>query len=371
MSDFQMGLLAIGAAIVVLVLAYNKWQERRLKQQGNAAFGSRHDDVLLDGPVLPATVVERIEPVLADLPLPGTAVPPEGTAAATGTSSDVPGAPREPQAATSVIGTLPLDGRIDWVVVLNSPAGENLDPAPLLGADWSAFTRALTLLGEAGGEWRALEGSMPCERMLVALQLADRRGPVPGMELAALATLLRELAAANGWQVSADSMETVAQRAADLDKLCAEVDVRILFEVVAAGDKPFLGTRIRALAEANGLTLADGETFVRADDAGARLFTLKNRGATPFSPEHMREFSTRALTLTLDVPRAPRSAYQAMRNFALTLCDALQGSIVDEQGRKLDTAAMDRVAAQLAAIDARLARLGVIPGGAMALRLFS
>jgi hypothetical protein len=371
MSDFQMGLLAIGAAIVVLVLAYNKWQERRLRQQGDAAFGSRHDDVLLGGKAAPARVVERIEPVLGELPLPGTAVPSEGIATATGESLDAPEAPLEPQAATLAIGTLPLDGRIDWVVVLNSPGGESLDPAPLLEANWSAFTKALTLLGEAGGEWRALEGHLPCERMLVALQLADRRGPVPGMELAALATLLRDLATANGWQVSADSMETVAQRAADLDKLCAEVDVRILFEVVAAGDKPFLGTKIRALAESNGLMLADGGTFVRADDAGAWLFTLKNRGATPFSPGHMREFSTRALTLTLDVPRAPGGAYQAMRGFAMALCDALQGSIVDEQGRKLDAPAMDRVAAELAAIDARLAQLGVVPGGAMALRLFS
>jgi len=371
MSDFQIGLLAIGAAMIVLVIAYNKWQERRLRQQGNATFGSRHDDVLLAGQPAPAGLAERLEPVLVELPLPGAAATPGGIAAATADGPGVPGTALQPPAAIAATRPPPIDGRIDWVVLLDSPAGERLDPTPLLGADWSGFTRALTLLGEADGEWSALEGSKSCERMLVALQLADRRGPVPGMELAALAALLRDLAAANGWQVSADSTETVVKRAADLDRLCAEVDVRILFEIVAAGDKPFLGTRIRALAEANGLALADGGSFVRADDAGQWLFTLGNRGATPFSPEHMREFSTRALTLTLDVPRAPRGAYPAMRIFALTLCDALQGSIVDEQGRELDAAALDRVALQLAAIDSRLAQLGASSGGATALRLFS
>jgi hypothetical protein len=367
-------LLAIGAAIVVLVFAYNKWQERRLRRQGEAAFGSRHDDALF-GTSAPAT--ERIEPVLgaapespAPEPVGGFAPEPQAgpeAAAAPHVAEAMPESGPEPVAE----GAPPLDGGVDWVAVLSPAAGERIDPAPLLGADWSAFTKVVTLLGEAAGSWAALQDGAACDRILAGLQLADRKGAVAATEISAMAALLGGIAAANGWQVKHEDLESAARRALELDRFCAEVDVQILLEVIAAGDKPFLGTKIRGLAESNGLSLTDGGAFVRTDDAGAQLFTLRNRGATPFSAEHMREFSTRALTLALDVPRAPRGAYQAMRGFAAALCDALQGSVVDEQGRKLDAGAMDRVATQLAAIDARLAGFGVEPGGATALRLFS
>jgi FtsZ-interacting cell division protein ZipA len=98
---------------------------------------------------------------------------------------------------------------------------------------------------------------------------------------------------------------------------------------------------------------------------------LRNRGATPFSSSGMREFSTRGLTLALDVPRAPRAAFPAMRALGTALCEALQGTIADEQGRILDEPALDRVGAQLNAIHDRLEASGIVPGGALALRLFA
>ena len=69
MSELQLGLLGIGALVVVAVLAYNKLQEARLKRQSEEAFGSRHDDVLLGGKVAPrrpAGSTERIEPTLSE-----------------------------------------------------------------------------------------------------------------------------------------------------------------------------------------------------------------------------------------------------------------------------------------------------------------
>jgi len=45
-SDLQLGLLGIGVIVVVAVIAYNKWQEIKLRRRAEAAFASGHRDVL-------------------------------------------------------------------------------------------------------------------------------------------------------------------------------------------------------------------------------------------------------------------------------------------------------------------------------------
>ena len=50
MSDLQIGLLAVGALVVVGVLAYNGLQERRARRAVERAFGSSHPDVLMSEP---------------------------------------------------------------------------------------------------------------------------------------------------------------------------------------------------------------------------------------------------------------------------------------------------------------------------------
>ena len=68
MTDLQIGLLIIGAAAVAGVLVYNRLQERATRRAAEQAFGSRHSDVLMGGPV------ERREPTLEALPA-ATAMP--------------------------------------------------------------------------------------------------------------------------------------------------------------------------------------------------------------------------------------------------------------------------------------------------------
>ena len=66
MSDLQFGLLAIGAVVVIAVLAYNKWQEARFRREAERHLTSRHDDVLMGTAKdraaergVPAATVER------------------------------------------------------------------------------------------------------------------------------------------------------------------------------------------------------------------------------------------------------------------------------------------------------------------------
>ena len=60
-SELQIALIGAGIAAVVLVVGYNKWQERRHRREAERAFKSEHRDVLLEPREEPAAG-ERREP---------------------------------------------------------------------------------------------------------------------------------------------------------------------------------------------------------------------------------------------------------------------------------------------------------------------
>ena len=63
-SELQIALIGAGLAAVVLVVGYNKWQERKHRRDAERAFRSDHRDVLLEprAEADPADAAERREP---------------------------------------------------------------------------------------------------------------------------------------------------------------------------------------------------------------------------------------------------------------------------------------------------------------------
>jgi len=49
MSDLQMGLIALGVVILLAVVAYNWWQDRRVRRRMQAQFPPTDEDPLLGG----------------------------------------------------------------------------------------------------------------------------------------------------------------------------------------------------------------------------------------------------------------------------------------------------------------------------------
>jgi len=47
MSELQVSLIAIGGAVIVGVLFYDKWREWRARKSVDSAFSSPHEDVLM------------------------------------------------------------------------------------------------------------------------------------------------------------------------------------------------------------------------------------------------------------------------------------------------------------------------------------
>ena len=348
MSELQLGLLGIGALVVVGVLAYNKLQEARLKRQSEEVFGSRHDDVLLGGkgaPGRPSGSTERVEPTLS--PAPGE--------------------------ISAVSGM--LDPGIDFIAMLetrNAVVGEAISTAivdslanPAKAVCWEGCNRQTA-------SWEPLDAAGEYELLRAGLQLADRKGAASQQDVSDFSAMVQAVAEAVGASCTLAQPAAALQRAQQLDALCADVDVQIGLNLIARGGA-VPGTRIRALAEAHGLVLEHDGRFCRRDETGLELYGLCNMEAPAFSAEGMKALATTGLTLLFDVARAPGgiAAFDRFVEFTRALAEALSARIVDDNRQPLDEAALAKIRAQLQALYASMEQQGIPAGSPLALRLFA
>ena len=351
MSELQLGLLGIGILVVVGVLAYNKLQERRLKREAGEAFESRHDDALMGkangspAPRQAAGTADRVEPTFP--------------------------APR----GESIEASGMLDPSIDFVASLKSEesiAGEIVSTAISDSLVHSAKAVAWECYNRKSASWEPLSATGEYETLRAGMQLADRKGAVSEQDLNDFIAVVESVADAIGAiSTPADAGEAL-KRARQLDALCADVDVQIGLNLITrSGGAP--GTRIRALAEAQGLKLERDGRFHRRDDSGLELYTLCNMEAAVFSVEGMKTLSTNGLTLLFDVARVPGGivTFDRFVELSRVLADALSAAIVDDNRQPLDAAALGKIRAQLEVLYDSMEKQGIPAGSSLALRLFS
>ena len=357
MSELQLGLLAIGAVVVVAVLAYNKWQEYRFRREADGRLKSSHDDVLM-GQTGSATATPPVRPVS------GTA---QERVEPTFNGPDAPAADAAESAA--------LSDSIDFIVTVE--AAEDIDGEALIeaaAAPLAGLSKAVRLEGYAAGagKWETLRPGARYTLMRAGLQLVDRRGTVSDEELTMFGAGVQQAAAAAGALASVPDRGEAVERAADLDGFCSNVDILIAMHIVASGT-PFQGTKVRALAEAHGFVLDEDGRFRRRDEEGRTQYELGSLEGTPFRPDTLRSLSISGLALELDVPRTPDPArvFEPFRDLAHQLAQALEGRIVDEKGAAISPAAFDQILAQIRAVQQAMVSRSIPPGGPAALRLFS
>jgi FtsZ-interacting cell division protein ZipA len=182
---------------------------------------------------------------------------------------------------------------------------------------------------------------------------------------------MERAAASVGALATAPDPESVLAKAKELDRFCGEVDIRVAVHILS-DTAPVQGTQLAGVAKAAGFRLdePDGKFRLR-DQAGRVICALANFEPTPLTLDGLNTLSTRGVTLEFDVPRTPYGAFPLFRDCAQTLARGLKARIVDDNREPVGPAAFDAIAAQLQAVHRSMEARGLVPGGALALRLFS
>ncbi len=422
-TSLQITLVIAGVVLIAAVFAYNLWQERKYRQQANRLFSSKREDILLGEPAhveIPTTTVDLVsldrQPQAAlapeaDEPTPssfGHATPPSLTATVSSTKSknldiQLEGPLREledegltvPTHAETVSMAPPASTATEIAATAGASAfraESGLDEAveyvarirfaqPAVTAyvdlveQLRRIGKPIRAMGKRPGDgWEALSvrPSQAYEALEIGIQLADRNGALNSVQIERFCKLLYDFAAAEGGAVSCPDKHAALEQARELDLFCMEVDVLIGLTVAAREGQRLRGEDIHRLASEAGLVLERDGIYYLQDQEGRPLFSMANQEETPFH-EGGEGLTTSGVTLLLDVPRVRDglAVFDRMTSLGLHLAEALNGQLVDDNGRVVTRENLQKDRKRLADYYARMAQRGIEAGGERALRLFA
>lgn len=378
MNPLFLGLLAAGIVLVAGVLIYNWLQERRVRRRIDAAFrkpdggvqsaarGSGRiepmlqvDDALSQQSVAIETSPEADDARLADVPEEMADEPPPQVTLATNAER---------------LGLAP-DADIECVALLQpAQAVSTLALGPALSAGVGKPVRWLGRRG-VGTSWQLIDAATqgPWHEVAACLLLANRAGSVSRADVESFQRLVSDVAAASGAPHARVDAAAEADRAAELDRFCADLDVQIGLTILKSELGQIAGTRLRGVAEASGFRLnAAGHFEYAQEETGTTLYTIQNYKQEPFTIESLRRTTTPGIVFLLDVPRVadPVRVFDQMRMVAKRMTQTLEGVLVDDNRRPITDTSLAAIRAQVQVTATALRDAHIDPGGPRALRLF-
>ncbi len=378
MNPLFLGLVAAGVVLVIGVLLYNWLQERRVRRRIEAAFSRPDERAHGSGPG-----ADRVEPMLDphddeaaqsvaietapeddDVPLPDEA----------GELQDEPLPQVLPGTRLERPGIAP-DADIECVALLQpAQAMATADIGPAISPGGSKPLRWLGRRG-VGTAWQIIEGANPGPWHEVAgcLLLANRAGAASRVEIEAFQRVVASVAASVGAPNTKVDVAAEADRAEELDRFCADLDVQIGLTILKSELGQIAGTRLRGVAEASGFRLNPAGYFEYSqEETGSTLYTIQNYKQEPFSIESLRRTSTPGIVFLLDVPRVadPVRVFDQMRLTAKRMTQTLEGVLVDDNRRPITDTSLAAIRSQVQATATALREANIEPGGPRALRLF-
>ncbi|MFA5170880.1 MAG: cell division protein ZipA C-terminal FtsZ-binding domain-containing protein [Sulfuriferula sp.] len=366
MNSLQISLIVLAVVVIVAILFYNWFQERKYRKQSVEMF-TKHDDVLFQ-PAIEEIAESRIEPVMMDEPSEIGDVQVD-SAASVEALQEAP--------VTHELPPAPTDAQLEFVITIQT-ADEipSAAFAALIDAEHDAGkpVRWLGYVDQSAAwvdiaPWR----DMAFTDVVVAVQLADRAGPVTESQLQGITQITRQLAGRFNGIASWQDIAPALVKANKLDQFCVEVDVLIGLNVVSNDGASFAGEKIAEVAQDSGLVLNSAGVYQRHNERGEVVFALCNHEDTPFSSGQMSALQTHGVTLMFEVPRVDNglAAFAEMAQFGQQLAQALGGKLVDDNIRPLSPAGIEKIQLQLVHLYQRMEANEIPAGGRRALRLFN
>ncbi|NYT76708.1 hypothetical protein H0A71_06875 [Alcaligenaceae bacterium] len=340
MSDLQIALILLGILLILIVLLFNWWQDRRVRRQMQQHFPEREQD-----------------PLMSATPAAGRREP--GLGAARAPDEDLPDDdPAEADPATEAV--------ID-IAFAQGVASESLYQA----------VQTLTRVGnkpvrifaerEGGGHRARLRAQETYMSMQLAVLLANRSGPLTDIEWSQLWTAAQGLAERFDGAIEGPEQGPVLQQAKELDAVCAHLDAQVGLALRLS--EPHVISDVSSILKDIGFMSHHGQ-LAWMSDTGLPRFTVLFDG---LHAHEVQADSVSRIDLLLDLPRSPadEQAFSRMASVGRDLARRLDGELLDDQGRPVPDGADQAIDGQLLGMYARLSQAGFEAGDARTVRVFS
>lgn len=347
MSDLQIGLILLGIVLILLVLIFNWWQDRRVRKQMQEQFPERDDDPLLGS--ASAAQHARREPALGP-----TLSAAQSDPGASGNDDD----PAEVDPATEVV--------ID--ISFAQPV-----PSDQLHAATQTIrrvgTKPVRIFAEkdGGGHRARLRPNENYASMQLAVLLANRNGALTEIEWSELWSIAQGIAQRFDGSMEGPEQHEVVERAKRLDAVCAELDAMVGLALQLPGALT-VNEVSRVLEEAG--FLMHGPQLAWMSEQGIPRFTALFNGRLP---GEVQSAGVDRIELVLDLPNSPADdqAFSRMASVGRHLAANLDADLLDDQGRPVGDGMDQAIDQQLHERYRQLEEAGFVAGELRTSRLFS
>ena len=353
MPELQIALLAIGGVVIVMLLGFNWWQDRRVRRRMQATLPSVEKDPLFND-VEDGLAIRR-DPIWGGL-------------------DDAPGLSATGQSSLSDPNLLQEsdepDPTIEIVieVTFQSPISAQ-DLAEIAQPLRSAGRKPVRVFAQTteGHLSRKIDPDCAYISMQVAVLLANRSGALTAIEWSQIWNRLQSLADQMEATIEGPEQQAVLEAALRLDSACAALDRQVVLTLRTRSTRSVAD--VVSAAKSMGFLSEKGVLAWRGDH-GMVCFTLFRADAESFDAGMA---GVDSLTLLLDVPCTPADthAFGRMVEVGLELSRRLGAELVDDMGREVVQGSDAAIDEQLQVLFAQLANAGFAAGSPRALRVFA
>ncbi|ALM81721.1 cell division protein ZipA C-terminal FtsZ-binding domain-containing protein [Bordetella sp. N] len=370
MSDLQISLIVVGALLILLVLGFNWWQDRRVRRKMQVHFPTNeHDPLLGAGEQSAARTSTKQEDAAWDTPAAARREP--------GLGKREPGVAETPARGAPVVAVTPDGDDAEEADPATEVVIEVAFAEPVRGTDLQQGLQGLRSAGRKpirifGVTDRArhrarLHADESYSALQVAVLLANRTGPLTAIEWSQAWARVQDLAERFEATIEGPDQQAVLERAARLDDTCAALDTQVGLTLLLGSAQP--AAEVLAVARDLGF-VHDGPRLAWVSDEGQTRFTLTRGDGAAFDAGMG---GVERLNLLLDVPCSPADehAFGRMVDVGQQLAQRLRAELVDDQGKPLAEGSAQVIDERLQVLFTQLEQAGLRSGSERALRVFA
>ena len=356
MSELQISLIVLGVVIILGVVAYNWWQDRRISKKMNKQMPVVEDDALLGQS---AQSLSRREPGLGHLGL-------QQDSGQGGRTDDLDQDSQPSQTDLHLVEPDPVIEEVIELVFSAPKTGEQL--LGVLHGVQSLGRKPVRLFVQSsdGVLNTRIDPEQHYMGLHLAVLLANRAGPISAIEWSQVWANASALAEEFEARVEGRDHTEVLAKAVQLDSTCATLDMQVGLNLLLEGPRD--ADDLVNCAIGMGFVENKGE-LAWVGEHGLSCFALARFDGHPFESGSQID----KLSLLLDVPRSPASetSFGRMMEVGAELARRVGATMVDDQGRPLAPGAENSIDERLQELYGQLEAAGLEAGSERARKVFA